>query len=102
MPSPRLALISHFAVTDIDSPPAEGRAEDPRVRRPERRPGAGDASTKAVARFADRIAEQNRLTVTQADKLVADHTDDRILGFSGEPRVNVRQLDIALKNLTSR
>ncbi|WP_329620516.1 potassium-transporting ATPase subunit C [Streptomyces sp. NBC_01255] len=47
-----------------------------------------------------RIAEKNRLTVAQVDKLVADHTDDRILGFIGEPRVNVLQLNIALKELT--
>ncbi|MFI9742535.1 potassium-transporting ATPase subunit C [Streptomyces sp. NPDC052494] len=47
-----------------------------------------------------RIAEKNKLTVAQVDKLVADHTDGRILGFIGEPRVNVLQLNIALKELT--
>ncbi|MGW2207732.1 potassium-transporting ATPase subunit C [Streptomyces sp. NPDC001774] len=47
-----------------------------------------------------RVAERNHLTVAQVDKLVADHTDDRILGFIGEPRVNVLQLNIALKELT--
>ncbi|MEU7121766.1 potassium-transporting ATPase subunit C [Streptomyces zaomyceticus] len=47
-----------------------------------------------------RIAEKNHLTVAQVDKLVADHTDGRILGFVGEPRVNVLQLNIALKELT--
>ncbi|MFD0150007.1 potassium-transporting ATPase subunit C [Streptomyces sp. NPDC127132] len=47
-----------------------------------------------------RIAEKNNLTVAQVDKLVADHTDGRILGFIGEPRVNVLQLNIALKELT--
>ena len=47
-----------------------------------------------------RIAEKNHLTVAAVDKLVADHTDDRILGFIGEPRVNVLQLNIALKELT--
>ncbi|MEU3744706.1 MULTISPECIES: potassium-transporting ATPase subunit C [Streptomyces] len=49
-----------------------------------------------------RVAERNHLTVAQVDKLVADHTDDRILGFIGEPRVNVLQLNIALKELASR
>ncbi|MEU3689988.1 potassium-transporting ATPase subunit C [Streptomyces narbonensis] len=48
-----------------------------------------------------RVAEKNHLTVAQVDRLVADHTDDRILGFIGEPRVNVLQLNIALKGLTS-
>ncbi|MFI6417571.1 potassium-transporting ATPase subunit C [Streptomyces sp. NPDC050842] len=47
-----------------------------------------------------RIAEKNNLDVKQVKKLVADHTDDRILGFIGEPRVNVLQLNIALKELT--
>ncbi|MFI8826119.1 potassium-transporting ATPase subunit C [Streptomyces sp. NPDC053431] len=48
-----------------------------------------------------RVAEKNGLDVQQVEKLVADHTDDRILGFIGEPRVNVLQLNIALKNLTA-
>ncbi|MGW6394188.1 potassium-transporting ATPase subunit C [Streptomyces sp. NPDC055103] len=47
-----------------------------------------------------RIAERNGLTVARVDKLVADHTDDRVLGFIGEPRVNVLQLNTALKELT--
>ncbi|WP_435969989.1 potassium-transporting ATPase subunit C [Streptomyces sp. Qhu_M48] len=49
---------------------------------------------------AHRVAERNGLTVAQVDRLVADHTDDRILGFIGEPRVNVLQLNTALKDLT--
>ncbi|MFD9036605.1 potassium-transporting ATPase subunit C [Streptomyces sp. NPDC059567] len=49
-----------------------------------------------------RVAEKNNLTVAQVDKLVADHTDDRILGFIGEPRVNVLQLNIALKALVAK
>ncbi|MFJ3582745.1 potassium-transporting ATPase subunit C [Streptomyces sp. NPDC090127] len=47
-----------------------------------------------------RVAEQNGLDVTRVERLVADHTDDRILGFLGEPRVNVLRLNIALKALT--
>ncbi|MDT9687519.1 potassium-transporting ATPase subunit C [Streptomyces sp. P9(2023)] len=49
----------------------------------------------------NRVAEKNGLDVKQVEKLVADHTDDRILGFIGEPRVNVLQLNIALKELTN-
>ncbi|MEU6986712.1 potassium-transporting ATPase subunit C [Streptomyces sp. NPDC046324] len=49
-----------------------------------------------------RVAERNDLTVAQVDKLVADHTDDRILGFIGEPRVNVLQLNIALKQVVNK
>ncbi len=46
-----------------------------------------------------RVAEKNGLDVAQVDKLVKDHTDGRILGFMGEPRVNVLELNIALKEL---
>ncbi|WP_031078668.1 potassium-transporting ATPase subunit C [Streptomyces sp. NRRL S-118] len=46
-----------------------------------------------------RVAENNQLDVTQVEKLVAEHTDGRILGFIGEPRVNVLKLNIALKEL---
>ncbi|MFE6712338.1 potassium-transporting ATPase subunit C [Streptomyces sp. NPDC057695] len=48
-----------------------------------------------------RVAERNRLTVAQVDRLVADHTDDRILGFVGEPRVNVLELNLALRELVA-
>ncbi|MGY4387638.1 potassium-transporting ATPase subunit C [Streptomyces sp. TE12347] len=49
-----------------------------------------------------RVAEQNGLDVKQVEKLVADHTTDRTLGFMGEPRVNVLALNTALKALTQR
>ncbi|MFJ8673513.1 potassium-transporting ATPase subunit C [Streptomyces sp. NPDC093589] len=47
-----------------------------------------------------RVAEKNGLTVRQVEKLVKDHTEGRSLGFMGEPRVNVLDLNIALKALT--
>ncbi|MFG2483224.1 potassium-transporting ATPase subunit C [Streptomyces virginiae] len=47
-----------------------------------------------------RVAEQNKLDVKQVEKLVAGHTTGRTLGFMGEPRVNVLELNIALKALT--
>ncbi|QIP83261.1 potassium-transporting ATPase subunit C [Streptomyces sp. Tu 2975] len=49
-----------------------------------------------------RVAERNELDVAQVEKLVADHTDGRILGFMGEPAVNVLELNIALKDLAQR
>ncbi|WP_406133784.1 potassium-transporting ATPase subunit C [Streptomyces zaomyceticus] len=48
-----------------------------------------------------RIAERNRLDVAAVDRLVADHTDARVLGFIGEPRVNVLRLNMALKELVA-
>ncbi|MFF6839334.1 potassium-transporting ATPase subunit C [Streptomyces tanashiensis] len=48
-----------------------------------------------------RVAELNHLDIAAVEKLVADHTDGRILGFVGEPRVNVLQLNIALKTLVA-
>ncbi|WP_069884434.1 potassium-transporting ATPase subunit C [Streptomyces luteocolor] len=49
-----------------------------------------------------RVAEKNHLGVAQVRKLVDEHTDGRILGFIGEPRVNVLQLNVALKELTEK
>ncbi|MDQ0578484.1 potassium-transporting ATPase subunit C [Streptomyces rishiriensis] len=49
-----------------------------------------------------RIAEKNGLSVAQVHKLVDEHTDDRILGFMGEPTVNVLELNVALKKLVAR
>ncbi|MFI8326644.1 potassium-transporting ATPase subunit C [Streptomyces sp. NPDC085529] len=48
-----------------------------------------------------RVAERNRLDVARVEKLVADHTEGRVLGFIGEPRVNVLELNIALKELVA-
>ncbi|MGW1782600.1 potassium-transporting ATPase subunit C [Streptomyces sp. NPDC002143] len=49
-----------------------------------------------------RVAEKNGLTVAQVQKLVDEHTDGRTLGFIGEPRVNVLELNIALKELVAK
>ncbi|MFF1259242.1 MULTISPECIES: potassium-transporting ATPase subunit C [unclassified Streptomyces] len=49
-----------------------------------------------------RIAERNHLSVAQVQKLVDEHTDSRILGFMGEPRVNVLELNVALKELVAK
>ncbi|MDX3129547.1 potassium-transporting ATPase subunit C [Streptomyces europaeiscabiei] len=49
-----------------------------------------------------RVAEQNGLSADQVQKLVDDHTESRTLGFIGEPRVNVLELNIALKGLLAK
>ncbi|WP_306318949.1 MULTISPECIES: potassium-transporting ATPase subunit C [unclassified Streptomyces] len=48
-----------------------------------------------------RIAERNGLSVARVQKLVDAHKDGRQLGFMGEPRVNVLELNVALKQLTT-
>lgn len=48
-----------------------------------------------------RVAQKNHLDVRTVERLVADHTVGRILGFIGEPHVNVLRLNIALKELTT-
>ena len=42
------------------------------------------------------MATARGVSADQIRQLVADHTDGRALGFLGEPRVNVLELNIAL------
>ncbi|GGS91127.1 hypothetical protein GCM10010270_74140 [Streptomyces violaceus] len=49
-----------------------------------------------------RVAVKNDLPVARVEKLVADHTEGRTLGFMGELRVNVLERNVALKDLVAR
>ncbi len=49
-----------------------------------------------------RVAARNHLAAGEVERLVEEHTDGRTLGFIGEPRVNVLELNIALKQLVAR
>ncbi|WP_442802567.1 potassium-transporting ATPase subunit C [Streptomyces sp. CB01635] len=40
--------------------------------------------------------------MNQVQQLVEAHTDGRVAGFVGEPRVNVLELNIALKDLAAK
>ncbi|MEW2257504.1 potassium-transporting ATPase subunit C [Streptomyces sp. NPDC047869] len=49
-----------------------------------------------------RVAARNGLPVARVEKLVEDRTEGRTLGFIGEPRVNVLELNIALRELMAK
>ncbi|ELS51684.1 potassium-transporting ATPase subunit C [Streptomyces viridochromogenes] len=56
-------------------------------------------SPRYAALQVHRVAQRNGLSVAQVRKLVDEHTEGRTLGFIGEPRVNVLELNIALRGL---
>jgi len=58
-----------------------------------------DISPAYAALQVHRVAWRDGLTVAQVTKLVQEHTQGRTLGFIGEPRVDVLQLNIALEAL---
>lgn len=58
-----------------------------------------DISVAYAELQAPRVAEANDLTEDQVLDLVDEHTSGRTLGVLGEPRVNVLELNIAVRQL---
>jgi K+-transporting ATPase ATPase C chain len=49
----------------------------------------------------ERVAKARKLSPDAVKTLVDDHTDGRLLGIIGEPRVNVLELNMALDSIKS-
>jgi K+-transporting ATPase ATPase C chain len=60
-----------------------------------------DISPAAAAFQAPRIAAVRRLPLSTVLSLIRAHTTGRALGFIGEPRVNVLELNLALERVGS-
>jgi K+-transporting ATPase ATPase C chain len=55
-----------------------------------------EISPAAAAYQVPRVARARGLTAAQVDSLVRAHQQGRLLGFIGEPRINVLELNLAL------
>jgi potassium-transporting ATPase KdpC subunit len=58
--------------------------------------------TPEAARFeAPRVAAERGMSLDQVLRLIDEHTEGRTLGFLGNPRVNVLELNLALEQMAS-
>ena len=88
----QIAKFDHVPVSSIppDAVTASGSGLDP------------DISPQNAAIQVDRVAQARHLSPAAVRALVATYTQGRNLGFLGEPRVDVLNLNIALDKLSSR
>ena len=83
------------------------RAADPENRRPipvdlvtASASGLDPHISVAAARYqAPRIARLRGLSAAQVDALIEEQTEGQLLGFLGEPRINVLKLNLALNGV---
>lgn len=61
-----------------------------------------DISPASAHLQAARVSRQRGLSVAQVRALIRQHTAGRQLGFLGEPRVNVLELNLALDEISGR
>lgn len=80
----RAADPGNIAPIPVDLVTASGSGLDP------------DISVAAALYQAPRIARSRGLPLNQVESLISQYTQGRFLGFLGEPRVNVLELNIAL------
>jgi K+-transporting ATPase, C subunit len=76
------------ALVPVDAVTASGSGLDPHI---------SVANARLQAR---RVARVRGITLAQVDKLIAENTDGRSLGFLGEDGVNVLELNVALDRLS--
>ena len=58
-----------------------------------------EISVAAAQYQANRVATARNLPLSQVEKVIEEQSRDRVLGFLGEPRVNVLALNLALASL---
>ena len=77
--------LAHLAIAvPADAVTASGSGLDPHI------------SPAYAALQAPRIAREHGLSLDRVHELIKEHTDDRALGFLGEPGVDVLELNLAL------